>query len=334
MTKRKLFGVNASLTQALTDTVKAASHYTGELHIEIIPIRKIELDPDNPRSLALNFKDLQEGISKNDEKYEQKTLEKDKLSSLANSITNQGIINPILVYKLGNNYRLIAGERRTLASVLANKEDIPAKILPHKPDALKTSLLQWIENIEREDLSLWERLTNLEMIMDAYSIQQHKSVSEVTPTELSQLVICSIPQAINYKHVIQAPNKIRNLIKENKIKNIEKASLIAKANPIFQDQLIEACLNKASLKALKALEESLEKQGRDKNEQKRGRKAHSVSFGSSTNLKVAKILIQSVLNEEKFSNHKANFGGINWNDYRSVTQAFKSIIKLIEKTAS
>ena len=62
-----------------------------------------------------------------------------------------------MVYKLGEKYRLVAGERRTLASIIG-QDRYSAKILDSKPTDLKISLLQWIGNVERSDLSLWERL--------------------------------------------------------------------------------------------------------------------------------------------------------------------------------
>ena len=73
----------------------------------------------------------------------------ESIKELSDSIKEQGVLTPLLVRRNGDGFELIAGERRTLASILAGKEDIPAKILTVKPSSLKISLLQWIENIER-----------------------------------------------------------------------------------------------------------------------------------------------------------------------------------------
>ena len=86
----------------------------------LFPLRKLSTDLDNPRDLcyiqiytmALLMM-IQRSIAK--------LKELESLQSLANSIKEQGIINPIIVYKHGEKYRLIAGERRTFASVLAKK---------------------------------------------------------------------------------------------------------------------------------------------------------------------------------------------------------------------
>jgi ParB family chromosome partitioning protein len=166
MTK-KSFKIQANLAQALDETVNSAHNNAGELFIQAIPIKKIKIDPHNPRELELPVR-LNESIEDLINHVPSATISKLGLDSLAESIKTQGVINPILVYKNNDHYQLIAGHRRTLAAVLAQKIDIPAKILNHKPDELQISQLQWIENIEREDLSLWERLCNLEKIVSSF----------------------------------------------------------------------------------------------------------------------------------------------------------------------
>ncbi|MBV9575926.1 MAG: ParB/RepB/Spo0J family partition protein, partial [Gammaproteobacteria bacterium] len=173
MAKKKVFSIGTALSQGLEETIESAQHYSGELRVDIIPIRKIAFDPSNPRDLAITVQDIQMGISTTDTEKARKTKELASLQSIAHSIKSQGMINPITVYKYGEKYHLIAGERRTLASLVAGKADIQAKILDEKPNELKISLLQWIENIERSDLSLWERINNLKTIVQAYAASRH-----------------------------------------------------------------------------------------------------------------------------------------------------------------
>ena len=148
MAKKKVFSIGRALSQGLEETIESAQNYSSELRIDVIPLKKIELDPANPRDLALTIEDVQSGINDADKEKMRKLAELNSLQSIASSIKTQGIINPITVYKYGEKYRLIAGERRSLASIIAGKTDIQAKILDDKPDELKISLLQWIENIE------------------------------------------------------------------------------------------------------------------------------------------------------------------------------------------
>lgn len=325
MTK-KSFKIRDNLAQALDDTVASAKNNAGELYVQIIPLKKVELDVDNPRELALCFSDLHDGISKEDVDYSRKHNEKESLSSIAKSIAEQGVINPILVYKNNENYKLIAGERRTLASIIAGKEDIPAKILESKPSPLKISQLQWIENIERKDLTLWERLRNLEKIKSTY-MQAHNSV-DVSPADFSRLINCSIQQGVNYYHLLKSPIEVINLIKANKLNNIEKAAFISKSDALIQPMLIQACLDGASLKSLKNLStaelKSLEL---------------PLNISSSPNkanlrvtykLNAAKAILRSVLSHESYAHFHTQLPLINWNDPASITKAFKKLIKVLE----
>lgn len=329
MTK-KTFKIKGNLAEALGDTVSSAINNAGELHIEIIPLRKIILDQNNPRELIINFSDLQDGINKEDPDIQRKIAEKETLSSLAKSIVEQGVINPIVVYKENEQYQLIAGERRTLASIIANKQDIPAKILTSKPDPLKMSLIQWIENIEREDLSLWERMRNLEKIILAYSTTKKIEKHEITPTIISQLLGCSLQQAVNYNNVLNASDNIKNHIKKGSIKNIEKAAFIAKSDVALEQSLLQLCLQGATLAQLKKV-----------NSDHANKKTNSVSKDSSNkkiiniethiSKQVAKKIIGIVLQNETYKHLIQEFKGINWHDDESVSNAFNLLIKLLEK---
>ena len=103
---------------------------TRSVGVRIIPLDRIEPNPQQPR-LAFNEESLQE---------------------LANSVTEHGVLQPILVRPLeGGRYQLIAGERRWRASRIAGLETIPALIENIDDDtALEIAI---IENLQREDIS-------------------------------------------------------------------------------------------------------------------------------------------------------------------------------------
>jgi ParB family chromosome partitioning protein len=336
MAKKKVFQISNALTEGLEETVSAAHNYSGELRVEAISLKKIELDPENPRDLILSFDDVIQGVDKSDKDYQRKIEEIDSLQTIANSIKDQGIINPILVYKYGEKYRLIAGERRSLASIIAGKLDIQAKILDNKPNELKVSLLQWIENVERKDLSLWERLKNLEKIILAHVGQNNTSFNHITATELSRLLGCSLPHAMNYLALLNADAGVKELVRCNKIKNLEKAALIAtiKLDSVKQSA-IEACLSGATLKKLKAIS------SQDKLKKNlvvhtvlpnaRGRQTTLVNLGSTKKIAVARIIIDAVLKHEKLTYLKQHFIELNWDDYKSINHAFKQLLKTLEQ---
>lgn len=326
MAKKKVFNIGNALTEGLEDTITAAHTYSGELRVDIIPLKKIEVDPTNPRDLLLTFNDLYYGLEETDADYQRKLDEKMSLMTLSHSIREQGIINPILVYKFGDVYRLIAGERRTLASILAGKTDIQAKILDAKPNDFKISLLQWIENIERSDLTLWERLQNLEKIVNAKKGQGNS----ITVTELSEILGCSKPHAMNYRAVLLADEQIKLLIQTNQIRNLEKAALLANIESTPLKALAtEACLKGAPLKKLKVIADMKISQSSQPN--RRGRQASAVQLGKTKNMNAAKALINAVLNDSTIPDLSHHTMNTDWNNFQSVSETFTRLLKNLEE---
>ncbi|MEO8402623.1 MAG: ParB/RepB/Spo0J family partition protein [Gammaproteobacteria bacterium] len=335
MAKKKSFQIGNALSDGLEETMTAAHSYSGELRVDVIPIKRIETDPANPRSLMIDMNDVKSGVLKSDPNYERKIAEIESLQSIATSIREQGIINPVVVYKQGERYRLIAGERRTLASLLAGKTDIQAKILDEKPTALKVSILQWIENIERSDLTLWERLRNLEKISLAYAEKRSMLPEDITVTELSNLIGCSKPHAMNYKALLEADNVLKQFIADNEIRSIEKAAFLAGiASEDLQAQAITACIQGASLKKLKLMVEQSKSIKSIKHRlptRSQGRQASSVSLGATKNIKVAKMILDSVLTNNSLSHIAGHFKGIDLNNYKTMSDTFKQLIKKLEE---
>jgi ParB family transcriptional regulator, chromosome partitioning protein len=333
MAKKKVFAIGRALSQGLEETIGSAQHYAGELRIDVIPIKRIELDPANPRDLRLTMMDIQQGIQASDEAYQRKISERDALQSMAHSIKTQGIINPITVYKYGEKYRLIAGERRTLASMLAGKTDIQAKILDDKPDALKISLWQWVENIERRDLSLWERLMNLEKMVEAYATSKGLMAHQVTTTDLANLLGCVKSHAMNYKAILEADDSLKQLIVENKIKNLEKAALLADiTSPACRQQAVQACLAGATLKQLKQIvAQHQPKHALKVSRERRGRQTTSFHFGTTKNSQVAKVVVEALLQHSGLVQAKEMCRQLDWQDHRVVTDTFKQLLKTLEK---
>ncbi len=79
-----------------------------------------------------------------------KTFDKERLAELADSIKVHGILQPIIVRKLGNDYELVAGERRWRASSLAGLQEIPV-IIKELTNA-STLEVALVENVQRADL--------------------------------------------------------------------------------------------------------------------------------------------------------------------------------------
>jgi ParB family chromosome partitioning protein len=121
--------------------------------LEDLPLEKVHPDPEQPRK---NF----------DEKA---------LQSLASSIREHGVLQPIVVMKVaGGSYQIVAGERRYRASKIVGLKTIPAIIRSHDDQSrLELSL---IENVQREDLNAIELATAYAKLRDQFNM----SVEEIS----------------------------------------------------------------------------------------------------------------------------------------------------------
>jgi ParB family chromosome partitioning protein len=328
MNKKKKFGVSSALTRGFTETISVVENSHGTFRNATIPISRLELDPDNPRKLAISLEDVIKGLNPKDEQYKTKQEELTRLNELANTIKSSGVINPIVVYKHADTYRVVAGERRTLASILAGKSEIEARVYNEKPTGFILKLVQWTENTAREDLSLFERIDNIKSIIQAYKVEN--SNAEITPSLLRELTGLSAAQISCYMTVLSCPADLAMAIQQKKLNNLDKAAFIAKIeSDLIRAQILEAGINGASLKNLKQLvDQSAQKHTSSKVKDKRGRQSTQVTLGTTKSISVAKTILTSVV--QQFKQHHHLFNEVNWNSYESATSAFKRLIKLLE----
>lgn len=326
---RKTFSIGSGLATAMTETVLNAHEYSGELHVEIISIAKIDLDPENPRDILLSREDVLSGIQKSDPHYSQKKEELDELYSLSESISSQGLINPVLVYKTANNYKLVAGERRLLASVLAKKDSIQAKILDKKPSPLKLSLLQWIENMERADLSLGEKLNNIQQIMTALKLE--KGTDTISGLELADAIKISKTSAYDYIKAISAPEDIQALVQAGHIKNLKAISLIMEAASPLKEQLIEMSMAGEGIDRMQKFIKTFTMASAVKPASTKGRPVEKISFHATKNTQVARAIVESIIKNPSLAHLESVFSEIQWNNTATINLAFKKLITVLEK---
>ncbi len=125
--------------------------------------------PQDVQKLPIEF--LQRG------KYQpRKDIDPEKLKELSDSIAAQGIIQPIVVRKLGSEkYEIIAGERRWRAAQLAELSEVPVVI--KDIDDRSVMAVALIENIQREDLNALEEAEALHRLLDEFELT-HQQVAE------------------------------------------------------------------------------------------------------------------------------------------------------------
>jgi len=99
------------------------------------------------------------------------------LRSLAESIKENGIIQPICVRRDGALYEIISGERRTRAAKLAGLKEIPCIIM--SVDDEKSALIALIENIQRKDLNFFEEALAIEKLITVYGLTQETAAERL-----------------------------------------------------------------------------------------------------------------------------------------------------------
>lgn len=324
--------------EAISRTLAIANNYAGELSIEVLPLANVELDPDNKRDLVLSLDDAVNGIKNEDPDFDRKKLEWKSLESLAKTIKDDQLINPIYVYRFGNKCRLIAGERRTLASAIAGKKEIIARIANQRPVGSKLRILQWIENNERSELNLAERVASLESILDEYfSEKAGNNVKErVTAKLLSDLTGISMTQARRYILILQSDSNVKKAVDEGKLENIKLIELICSTkNPNHKQTLLDAAIIGKSFEYIAHLKNELEQE--NKKEAKKSHKDKKMISIGKLNPKIAKIIIDALLATSTFNNtliseSQSLRASIHWNNIESVQSALKKIITYMERS--
>ena len=135
-----------------------------------------------------------------------KIFDENALTELAQSIKEVGVIQPIVVQKNGEFYKIIAGERRWRASKLVGLKEIPAVIKDYSDkEALEIAL---IENIQREDLNPIEEALAYDGLLKDYNIKQD---------ELATRVSKSRSAISNSIRLLKLDPRVMDMISEGKI---------------------------------------------------------------------------------------------------------------------
>src|SRR6056300_657612 len=104
-----------------------------------------------------------------------KRFDEESLQELADSIIEQGLMQPIIVRKKENNYEIIAGERRWRAAKLAKLETIP--VIVREINDRTASIIALIENMQRVDLSAIEEADGIKKMIDEFGMT-HEEASD------------------------------------------------------------------------------------------------------------------------------------------------------------
>ena len=207
----KKTGLGRGLTSLLGENISVVSELKNEgKNIKIIPVEQIK-----PGSWQAR-----------------KNFDANDLEDLSNSIKSKGILSPILVTQSNDkndfSYDLIAGERRWRAAQMAKIHEIPC-IVVNDVDANSASVMSLIENIQRKDLNAIEEAQGFNEL-----INQHNYTQE----GVGKIVGKSRVYITNSLRLLKLPEKILNLIKDNKLSAGHARLLIGREDALEIAQII------------------------------------------------------------------------------------------------
>lgn len=171
----------SGLGRGLNALISEANAETGNEPEAVLSISEIVRNPNQPR----------------------KTFDEDKLAELADSIRQNGVLQPILVRRKGQKYEIVAGERRYQASKLAGLNEIPAVVREIDDD--KVFQLALIENLQRSDLSPIEEAKGYKQLLTSRSLTQE---------ELAKILSKSRSAIANTLRLMDLPVEVQHMMEQ------------------------------------------------------------------------------------------------------------------------
>ena len=196
------------LSELLGEIETAYDNNTDKNTIKEIEVSKIIPNPYQPR----------------------KIFDEQQIQELSDSIVSHGLLQPIVVRIDGDNYTLIAGERRLRASKLVDIKYIKAVILDIEEKELREYAL--IENIQRKDLNILEI---------AYSYGSLINEHNITHEELSKIVHKSRSSITNILRLLNLSVYAQQMISSDKI-TLGHAKLIVGLNEDEQKIVVDSII--------------------------------------------------------------------------------------------
>ena len=154
------------------------------------------------------------------------------LQELARSIRVHGVIQPIIVRKIGDKYEIIAGERRYKASILAGLTKIPAII--RNLDDKEASKVALLENLQRRDLSAIEEARTYQKILE---------LDNMTQEELGRTMGKSQAAIANKMRLLTLPDEVQEAVLNEKISERHARSLLNLTLPEDQIKMLNVIIN-------------------------------------------------------------------------------------------
>lgn len=219
LSKKKIGGLGRGLDSLFADLPEEDT--SGG--VSTLPVREIEPDPDQPR----------------------KNFDEESLSALAQSITENGLLQPIAVRpkKAGPGYTIIAGERRWRAARIAGLDEVPV-IVKEVTDE-QAAALALIENLQREDLDPIEVAEGCRRLIDQYGLTQEQAAMRLGKSRSA---------ITNTLRLLGLPDDVRQAVRRGELSTGHAKALLglpsAEMMSAAAKQVVEKNLNVRQTEAL------------------------------------------------------------------------------------
>jgi len=171
---------------------------------QMLPIHKVEPNPNQPRQ----------------------DFGPEELQSLADSIANHGVVQPLTVREVGNGYyQIIAGERRWRAARMAELREIPAVII--EADDRKVMELALIENLQRQDLNPVEEALGYQTLMQDYGLTQEDAAKQVGKSR---------PAVANALRLLNLSDKVLDMVRKGALSAGHARAVLSLKSEKLQEQ--------------------------------------------------------------------------------------------------
>jgi ParB family chromosome partitioning protein len=161
-------------------------------------------------------------------------FEQEAQTELVQSIRERGILQPLLVRRVGVDYELIAGERRLRAAQEAGLSSVPVILMDVSDrEALELAL---IENLQRADLNLIEEAEGYRALLEKFSMTQE---------DIAQRVGKARATVANALRLLELPDKIKRLVAERQLSPGHAKVLLGLEIPAEQEMLAERAIDES-----------------------------------------------------------------------------------------
>lgn len=189
--------------------------------VSMIAITELDRNPDQPR----------------------RDFDEEALQTLADSIREAGVLQPLLVVEKNGRYRIVAGERRFRAARLAGLSEVPCIVRDFTVQEQMEAAL--IENIQREDLNPMEEAAAIRQLMDSCGYTQEQAAKRLGKSR---------PAVANMLRLLSLPEDVQALVKENRLSAGHARVLAGLEGAEIQRALAEKTLRESlSVRALEKL---------------------------------------------------------------------------------